>query len=158
GRGPAATSGSSIIFSVGNGTYDYVVQRAGSYVPSQSTGAVTVNGKSETVTVSFAILDGYLVGSIKPSEATLVINGTSYFITNGSFNISLKPGNYSVVLSAAGYVTYTANVTITPLNVTHLQTNGLVKESKTGFIIEVIIFLLLMTGAIGSMILSRRRR
>ena len=158
GRGSATSSNSSIIFSVGNGTYDFVVQRAGSYGPSQSTGAVTVNGKYVTVTVQFTILDGYLVGSVKPSDVTLVINGTIYSITNGSFNISLKPGNYSVVLSAPGYLTYTANVTISPLNVTQLQTNGLVKESNKGFIIEIIIFLLLMTGAIGSMIFSRRRR
>lgn len=158
GKGTLSTSNNTLIFSVTNGTYDYLIPSASNYSPSNHTGSVTVNGSNVLLPIPFTINDGYLVGKITPQTATISINGTTYRSSNGNFNISLKPGNYTINVSAPGYVSFVANVTILPAHVTKLQISGLLKRSSDIVLFEIIVFLLIIVGGLYSFLRSRRRR
>ncbi len=158
GNGVANSTNDTITFHVTNGTYDYLIPSTSEYAPSTHTGSASVNGSSVTVTVRFSIIDGYLVGKVSPSYVVISVNGTVYKTNNGSFNITLAPGKYSVMISAAGYKSYQTNVTITPMSVTHLPIRSLEKISNADILIEIVIFTLLFIGGIWSIIWSKRRR
>ncbi|MGC8618586.1 MAG: thermopsin family protease [Thermoplasmata archaeon] len=158
GKGTLNSSNDILIFDVTNGTYDYLVPSTFDYAPLNHTGSVTVNGSDVIVPVPFTIMDGYLVGKITPSTATISINGTTYRSSNGNFNISLKPGNYTVNVTAPGYVSFVTNVTILPSHVTKLQITGLLKRSNDIVLFEILVFLIIILGGIWSFMQSRRRR
>jgi hypothetical protein len=156
GRGTLNSSNDSIVFSVQNGTYDYVIPRAGDYATNASTGSLTVNGTSITKYVIFQILDGYLTGKIRPSSVEISVNGTVYKISDGNFNISLKPGKYSVVVSAVGYNSYSTSVTITSMNSTHLDVKSLTPQLLDWIYLGVSVIIIAVVAII-SVILRRRR-
>ncbi len=158
GKGSSNSTNDSIIFYVTNGTYDFIVPRVNSYGPALSTGSVTVRGNATTEDVLFSILDGYFVGSIKPRNSSLVVNGTTYKPVDGYYNISLLPGNYSLKISAAGYVTYYTNITISPLEVTHIQVTSLVKKVDYIHYVELGALILLLLVMIFALALTRRRK
>jgi hypothetical protein len=155
GKGTVNSTNDVINFSVPNGTYNFVIPRTGNYALNSSTGTVIVNGTNITKLEVFQILDGYLTGKIRPSTAVILVNGTSYNAINGKYNISLKPGNYSVKFIAPGYLNYTTNVTVTSLNSTNLKTIELIQKFDYTFllIIPLIIFLVL-----GALVMRHRKK
>ncbi len=158
GKGSSNSTNDSIAFSVTNGTYDFIIPRVNSYGPAISTGSVTVRGNATTENVLFSILDGYFVGSIKPGNAFIVVNGTTYRAADGNYNISLEPGNYSLKITAAGYVTFYTNITISSLKVTHIQVTNLVQNVSHIPYVEVGALVLLLLVIILALALTRRRK
>jgi len=109
-------------FMLVNGSYNYtvtVLNTKGIFKVINEGGTTVVNGSNETVYVN-VINFGYLNGSVYPSNATLLINGTEYKAQNGSFNISLAPGTYEVMLSSPGFETVKRTVTIEALRTSSL--------------------------------------
>lgn len=158
GKGTLKSNNSSVVFSLTNGTYDFVVPRVGEYGPSVSIGSVTVNGNGSVENVLFMILDGYLVGSVTPSSASLFVNGTQYGTVNGNFNISLPPGSYHVKFSEKGYKNYSTNITIHSLLVTHLGGERLIRTGDILPLWAIISILSVLVIIAVAVIISLRRR
>ncbi|MEM0134043.1 MAG: thermopsin family protease [Thermoplasmatales archaeon] len=157
GRGTLNSSNNTVIFYVTNATYDYIIPSIPDYSPSNHTGSVKVSGSDVRIPILFTIIDGYLVGKISPSGAIISINGATYSTSNGNFNISLPPGNYSLNISAQGYVSFTTNVTIVSMQATHLPIISLLKKSNDIFTFEVVVFSLVILVGIWSFLRSRKR-
>ncbi|MCI4328976.1 MAG: hypothetical protein L3J86_05270 [Thermoplasmata archaeon] len=51
-------------------------------------------------------------GTLSPGTAALTINGQPVSVDNGTFNVSLVAGTYTVVASLQGFVTFKQIVTI----------------------------------------------
>ena len=109
------TTQRSISFAILNATYQgytYSVGKISDYTGGGQSGTFnyTGNGFSENVTfLEFA----HLYIKISPLNATIVINGQTYSTDNGSLNISLAVGNYSIQFERSGYNTDSVNVTLT---------------------------------------------
>lgn len=150
-----STRSTSISFSLPNGTYDFSVDNVSGYGIYPSSGQIVINGKpvEKQIIFTFTVKDGYLVGSITPSNATVWINGEAYVTKNGSFNISLPPGIYEVKMTAPGYSSYVTNVTISSSSVTLLPTHSLTKFNKPmpnlHFLISVIVVVLVIAIVLG---------
>ena len=146
----------TVIFDVTNGTYDFTIATSSGYASSPSQGSVTVNGKPTLKNVTFSIINGSIVGSIVPANASIYVNGTMYKPINGQYNISLIPGNYSVEISAQGYKSYTTNVTVTSNNATHILVTSLSRNSSPSSLIYLIVVIILFAAVGISIIRSRR--
>ncbi len=146
----------TVIFDVANGTYDFTIANSSGYASYPSQGSVDVNGKSTLNYVTFSIINGSIVGSIVPTDASIYVNGVIYKPINGQFNISLIPGNYSVEISAQGYKSYTTNVTVTSNNATHIPVTSLSKNSSLSYPIYLIVLIILFAAVGISIIRSRR--
>ncbi len=146
----------TVIFDVTNGTYDFTIANSSGYASYPSQGSVDVNGKSTLNYVTFSIINGSIVGSIVPTDASIYVNGVIYKPINGQFNISLIPGNYSVEISAQGYKSYTTNVTVTSNNATHIPVTSLSKNSSLSYPIYLIVLIILFAAVGISIIRSRR--
>ena len=146
----------TVIFDVANGTYDFTIANSSGYASYPSQGSVDVNGKSTLNYVTFSIINGSIVGSIVPTDASIYVNGVIYKPINGQFNISLIPGNYSVEISAQGYKSYTTNVTVTSNNATHIPVTSLSRNSSLSYPIYLIVLIILFAAVGISIIRSRR--
>ncbi len=146
----------TVIFDVTNGTYDFTIANSSGYASYPSQGSVDVNGKSTLNYVTFSIINGSIVGSIVPTDASIYVNGVTYKPINGQYNISLIPGNYSVEISAQGYKSYTTNVTVTSNNATHIPVTSLSKNSSLSYPIYLIVLIILFAAVGISIIRSRR--
>ena len=129
------SSTGNITFILTNGTYLYSIAPVPGYsillMPEYngSSGIITVNGYNLSYPVTFSEVtsNGYLVGSISPSNVSILINGAVYHAINGQFNISLSPGTYEVKVSAPGYSAYTTNITIFSSSVSKFPIKTLTK-------------------------------
>ena len=146
----------TVIFDVANGTYDFTIANSSGYASYPSQGSVDVNGKSTLNYVTFSIINGSIVGSIVPTDASIYVNGVTYKPINGQYNISLIPGNYSVEISAQGYKSYTTNVTVTSNNATHIPVTSLSRNSSLSYPIYLIVLIILFAAVGISIIRSRR--
>ena len=164
-NGTTYTSDStSISFDVTNGSYPFDVQNVSGYTAPIS-GTLNVYGNSVTEQIVFTqiVSKGYFVGSVSPSNVTIYVNGTAYTEQNGSFNISLSPGNYGVKISAPGYKTYTTNITVSSSTVTSLsihnlsRTTGLASFPLQDVAIIAIAAIIVVTIA-AVLFIARRRR
>ncbi|MDS0257166.1 PEGA domain-containing protein [Thermoplasmatales archaeon AK] len=106
-----SSSGSSATFTLENGTYSFTIPDLKDYYASNNAYSVTVSGRNVTEAVTFEHW-AYITGTISPGNATLEINGSKVIYSGGSFNVSVKAGTYSVVVSESGYKTYYNNVTV----------------------------------------------
>ncbi len=156
-NGTAKSSIGNISFIVPNGTYSYSIASIPGYsilsMPGYngSSGVLTVSGYNLSHPVTFVkvITNGYLTGSISPSNASIWVNGTFYHAVNGQFNISLKPGTYEVKVSAPGYYTYNANITIRSSSVSKLPIQSLTEITKPmSFPLSLIVLILVLIVAI----------
>ncbi len=159
----------SITFQEPNGTYDFSIGNITRYTVLTQYGAVTVNGTSVSESVIFTqiVSKGYFVGSVSPSNASIQIfinsSWVAYKENNGSFNISLNPGTYRVSVVAAGYATYSMNITITSLSVTHLPIQRLSRSSPPPslpgvFILVVAVMIIALAAAIIMIAVRKRKR
>ena len=55
---------------------------------------------------------GFLAGSVTPSGAVLVVNGIIVPVYNGTYNVSLKPGNYYLSATMSGFQGKVYNVNV----------------------------------------------
>ncbi len=137
------------LFLVLNGTYSYSIGSTGGFYPSPSNGTISVNGSNVFLSVEF-YKPGYFIGKMNTVNATLTINGSSYKITNGEFNISLSPGTYEVKVSAPGYSPYMTNVTISSSSVSKLQIQSLTSVTTPSSFSFLLIVVIVVIAAIAS--------
>ncbi len=114
-------SGADLVFALPNGTYGYSVGVANAYEPQPSLGNVSVPGASTLVTIAFSLRPGYVVGVVRPSNATVLLDGQPVAVTGGFFNVSEIPGTFSLEALAPGYTPQFQNVTLTPGNESSIE-------------------------------------
>ncbi len=122
----AATVNGSYNISIAPGTYS-VTAGANGYQSNTTAGVVVTSGN--VATVNFALTpppaNGTIAGNVTnatsgaPLSATITAGGITAATINGSYNISIAPGTYSVTAGANGYQSNTtAGVVVTSGNVT----------------------------------------
>ena len=62
---------------------------------------------------------GFLAGSVTPSGAVLVVNGIIVPVYNGTYNVSLEPGNYYLSATMNGFQGKVYNVNVSEGKTTH---------------------------------------
>ncbi|MEM0159731.1 hypothetical protein [Metallosphaera sp.] len=101
----AVNSGNpSVTFTVPNGTYYYTIANVGNYIPSPSSGSVTISGSDQTVNVVFALAT-YAVTFTEtglPSGTPWYVNvtgGSSHSSVGATISFSATDGTYSYTIS-----------------------------------------------------------
>ena len=79
------------------------------YAPSH--GNIHFNTGEETLNIAFLDV-GCLTGRVVPQTSEVFVNGTEEKMQNGPFNLSLSPGQYTVLAETRGYTSYGQNVTV----------------------------------------------
>lgn len=117
-----SSSSNTIAFFIQNGTYNFDTQNTSLYyVHGNSTGELNVNGKTVQQTVQYLKYASILV-NVTPGSLSLSLNGKVYNIgNNGSADLKISAGNYSVVIEKSGYHTYYSNLTATPGGIYYLN-------------------------------------
>lgn len=112
-------TGTTIDVSAPNGTTPYTVGASYAFVANPAQGALTVfEGTVSPLAVQFSYRPGYITGSVTPADAQLTIDAVVEPVASGIFNVSVVPGEYSVVASAPGYTNLTLPVNVTAGNAT----------------------------------------
>ena len=114
GRSYTSTQ-SSISFNIVNGTYQtysYSVQNVTNYYKNTSSYSFNYTGNGIVYDVVY-LHYAYLTGTVSPGSVTIKIGNSSYNITNGHFNFTLKAGNYTVEFIHSGYDTKSYQVLLT---------------------------------------------
>jgi hypothetical protein len=101
-----------------NGTFAFNVTTGNRFEVAPQSATVTVAGTIAGASISFALRPGYLTGLITPLSAVVNVDGALITTPGGSFNATLLPGTHSIEATAAGYVAFFANETVTPGNAT----------------------------------------
>jgi hypothetical protein len=112
GRQLVSTSSSSLVVTLPNGTFDYVVGVPAGVAATPSESNVTVAGGDTTASVAFSLASAEVRGTISPSDARVVVDGIVATVSGGVFAVSVASGPYSVLASASGYTTRIWNGTI----------------------------------------------
>ncbi|HEV2449407.1 MAG TPA: thermopsin family protease [Thermoplasmata archaeon] len=114
--GPSNSAGSTTVltFTEPNGSYGFTVPNEGGYAPSPASGSLLVAGANRIVNVTYALIEGRLVGSVTPGSAVVTVNGTPILLQNGSYAVDLPPATYTVTVSLAGYQNVTTVVVVAP--------------------------------------------
>ncbi len=95
---------------------------AGGFVGTPAYGSVTLSGDT-VITVAFAASDatGTVSGTIQPSSGSLAIDGTAVAVSSGgAFSATVSVGVHSIEVTAAGYVPYFNNVSVSAGGTTQL--------------------------------------
>jgi thermopsin len=100
-----------------NGTYNFTVGAVTGYAPSVSSGSANVEllGGVTTVAIVFtstAATTGTIAGTVTPSSATVLIDGTAVTVTSGAFSKDVSVGVHSVETLASDYYAYFNNVSV----------------------------------------------
>jgi hypothetical protein len=114
-KGPAvnnSSTGTLLSFNLPNGSASFTVSAPWGFVANPDSGSFKMGGSPLAFLISFRAIPGYVTGTVDPPGATVTINGTTVLVTNGAFNVSLGPGNYTVRATASGYAPWTENFTI----------------------------------------------
>ena len=103
-----STTGSSISFTMPNGTYKYTVSGNHYYLPIPSPGLVLMNGANTTEPIKFVL--GYFMATFSAaglpagSGWSVIINGITYSATGSSLEVPLPNGTYVyTVIAPTGY-------------------------------------------------------
>jgi hypothetical protein len=105
-------SGGRLSTPLPNGSFPYVVTANVGVILSPSSGTVNVSGGVAQIEIGFSPAPGELQGTLTPAGATLTIDGQLVTVVNGTFNVSLVAGIYTVVASLKGFATSTQTITI----------------------------------------------
>ncbi|MCI4331981.1 MAG: thermopsin [Thermoplasmata archaeon] len=116
GSASAGGVGTDLAFSLPNGTYNYSVTTSDTFAPLPASGNFSVEASGVLIPISFSLRPAYLVGVVRPMNATVAIDGQPVPVSDGSFNISELPGVYALEASLSGYIPKFLNVTLTPGN------------------------------------------
>lgn len=119
-------------------------------------------GSNDNSTGGSSKTNGFLTGSI-PADSTLYINGVQYIGTQGAFNITLKPGNYTIEVKQLGQPTYFKNVTIspyaaTPLNMVNVQGHPIFILSITEALFTLVVLSLVSLTAVLTALIVKLKR
>lgn len=99
-----SNSGTTVLFYLPNGTYDFRVVGETGFVSSPQTGYFTVNGSSVTIPVYFSIATYNIsfVSNGLPAGTTwsLLVNGITEKTDNTTLNYSALPGTYDFTVSS----------------------------------------------------------
>ena len=109
------TNQKSISFAILNATYQnytYSVGKISGYTGGGQSGTFNYTGSGFSENVAFLEFAELRI-KVSPLNATIIINGQKYSTDNGSFNISLAAGNYSIQFERPGYNTDSINLTLT---------------------------------------------
>ncbi len=121
-NGTVLSGTSSLMATLPFGTYSYTVGSVAGYSASPSTGSVVVApGAIASVAVGFTAMApsaGTLTGTVTPTTATVLVDGSTVALSSGSFSMSLAPGVHSIVAMSSGYYSYYNNVTVTSASTT----------------------------------------
>ncbi|MHB1709301.1 MAG: beta strand repeat-containing protein [Thermoplasmataceae archaeon] len=104
-----------ISFPILNATYQgyaYSVGTLSGYTGGGQSGTLNYSGNGFSRNITYLEF-AQLHIKILPQNATIIINGQTYSTNNGSFNISLAVGNYSIQFERSGYNTDSINLTLT---------------------------------------------
>lgn len=106
----------TISFTLHDSTYQvymYMLQNVSGYYLNTSLSVnFSYSGTGATYNIVYYHY-AYLTGTVTPGQVTIKIGNSSYNITNGKFNFTLKAGTYNVEFIHSGYVTKTYQLTIT---------------------------------------------
>lgn len=104
------------------GSYTYTVGTVVGYSPTPASGMATVIGGSvASVAISYAPTSGWIAGTVTPTSASVLVDGTLVSSSGGAFNVSVAAGVHSIKVSASGYATYYNNVTVAGGSTTHVS-------------------------------------
>lgn len=149
-----------------NGTYQYGFVGPTPYTASPGTGALTLAGSDQSVSVTFSIPDGSVRGRVSPSSASIWIGAVMVTTTNGSFDLNETPGAVSIEVTASGYQPFFANVTVNP-GVATWENVTLTPTTSTGgpmvagiptYAVVGLVGALVVVVAIAAVVLTRRSR
>ncbi|MCI4336198.1 MAG: thermopsin family protease [Thermoplasmata archaeon] len=112
--------GVTIVFHEANGTYPYTTGAGAEYTASPSASTAVVTGTPDFELISFGLSPGYLTGKVTPANAAVFVGGSAEPTADGTFNLSLLPGLYTVEVTATGYNASWYNVTVSPGHATAL--------------------------------------
>jgi hypothetical protein len=109
------TNQKSISFAILNATYQnytYSIGKISGYTGGGQSGTFNYTGSGFSENVAFLEFAELRI-KVSPLNATIIINGQKYSTNNGSFNMSLAAGNYSIQFERPGYNTDSINLTLT---------------------------------------------
>ncbi len=109
------TNQKSISFAILNATYQnytYSIGKISGYTGGGQSGTFNYTGSGFSENVAFLEFAELRI-KVSPLNATIIINGQKFSTDNGSFNISLAAGNYSIQFERPGYNTDSINLTLT---------------------------------------------
>jgi nitrous oxidase accessory protein NosD len=106
-------TGTTLTFSVANGTYSYTISTSNGYVPKVASGSETVNGAAASVTVTFTSAGGTTTNGASDSEvygliaglavlAALAVVGWIMFMRKGSKPTGAVSGGSTATDTASG--------------------------------------------------------
>ncbi|MEM3395855.1 MAG: hypothetical protein QW620_03945 [Thermoplasmata archaeon] len=83
----------------------------------------TSDNDNQTFVFNFSIVvhGGWLNGTISPESATVYVDGNEIPVSDGKFNISLKPGIHSINATAQNHEWYNQSVSISDFAETHVE-------------------------------------
>jgi hypothetical protein len=154
------------------GTTDYAYQPTN----APASGSFTVGLTPQTLSLTFSEKLATLVGTVDPTSATVLFDGTPVEVQQGSFSVSVKAGTYFVNTTSTGYTTnsttvvllpgqvYTLNVSLTPLPSTSTPSGGNGGGSAFGgvggstFWIGIGLVIVVAGAVLGMVALRARRR
>ena len=113
----STSQGSSIIFMAMNATYSYSVGSVHGYVPSSSSGSITVDGSNVYSTVSFRSAAQYLVvfdenGLASGTSWSVTMNNNTQVSDGSQIIFQVVNGNYNYYTSASGYISTPSSGTV----------------------------------------------
>jgi PEGA domain len=107
-----------------SGQYNYTFGTLdAAYQPTinPAAGSFEVGVTPRSLSLAFSEKFGTLEGTVDPSSATVLFNGTPIEVQQGSFSVSVKPGNYTVATTSSGYKNNSTTVDLLPGQVTTLN-------------------------------------
>lgn len=94
-----------------DGSYDFTVTNLTNYYTLNHTVSVKVFGSDVIVNIKFQPWN-YLTVHVKPSNATVTVNGKDVSLSSGQFNITEPNGTYDLKATSSGYQAYYDNLSL----------------------------------------------
>ncbi len=118
-----ALSPAVITLNLTNGTYSFTISNLASYYAVTPSLSVKINGRNATESIDYEHWN-YINAKVTPADSLVTINGTTVSLSSsGTFNLTLKDGTYSLVVSSSGYKTYYNNFTLNSGSINNLTIN-----------------------------------
>jgi PEGA domain len=145
--------------------------RSYAFTSPDPTGTVAVSaGHPLSFAASFFPRYASVQGTVSPSNAVVVLNGSTISVVGGSFMAVLAAGTYSLNVTAPGYVGNTTSITLTPGNTSSVSVllqaapsstvsnGGLTGGELTIAIAGVVVVVAIIVGALAVSMRGKRHR